>query len=263
MRERLITSRNNPVIKRMRALAHPHTRRHADTFLIEGPKFIRDALKSGFQILNLVVSEGYRKALPRVAPGVGVFRVPEQLFREISDTATPQGLIAQAKRRWSKVGELAASGRHLLVAWGVQDPGNVGTLVRSAAAFALGGLIVGAGSADPFTPKGVRASAGTILRQPVARAGRLKKLIETLRGAGYSTYWTGTRGARALSEVARDVALVVFIGSEGRGFSEEDCSVIGGGIRVEVASHVESLNAGVVGSIVAYELARQVEQICD
>lgn len=263
MRERPITSRNNPAIRRMRALTHPHARRRADTFLVEGPKFVREALGSGFEVIHLVASEGYRGRLPRAGPEVKVLRVPEQLFREISDTASPQGLIAHVRRRWAGLAELTGSKRHLLVAWGVQDPGNVGTLIRSAGAFGLGGLIAGAGSADPFGPKAVRASAGAVLQLPLARAGRLERLLEALRGAGYSTYWTGTRAALALADVPRSGALAVFVGSEGRGFSRGEREVMGTGVRIPIAAQVESLNAGVVGSIVAYELAGQIEQRCD
>jgi TrmH family RNA methyltransferase len=191
-----------------------------------------------------------------------LLRVSSKLFKGLSDTASPQDLIAEAKHRWSKPGELASSGRHLLVAWGVQDPGNIGTMVRSSAAFEMGGVIFGADSADPFSSKAVRASAGTVLYQPLARAKILSRLVKDLREAGYETHWTGVRAKTSLRGISRRRLHAVFIGSEGRGFSEKERGVIGPGVRIETSRRVDSLNAGVAGSIVAYELAAQSGQIC-
>jgi tRNA G18 (ribose-2'-O)-methylase SpoU len=140
----------------------------------------------------------------------------------------------------------------------VQDPGNVGTLIRSCAAFGMGGLIISRDSADPFSPRAARASAGAVLRCPLVRAADLGKLLRALGEAGYSTYWTGAQGETTLRELPREGLLAVFIGSEGRGFSEEDRRAIGAGVRIPAASQVESLNAGVAGSIVAYELSAQL-----
>ncbi len=259
MPERIVTSHSNPAVKRLRSLARAHTRRKSDTFLIEGPKFILDAVGAGIEFLTLVVSESFKGRIPQTGPNTRLLRVSGHLYREISDTSSPQGLIGEAKRRWAKLTELTGTGRHLLVAWDVQDPGNVGTMIRSCAAFEMGGVITGRRSADPFCPKAVRASAGAVLRHPVCHATQLGKLTEALHGAGYSTYWTGAHAELLLGEVAQESRLAVFVGSEGRGFAPQDRTAIGRGIRVPIASGVESLNAGMTGSIVAYELRRQSE----
>ena len=262
MRQGIITSRSNPVIKRLLSLESPHARRKTGTFLIEGPKFIHDALTAGAEIVTLVVSERYSEEMPRPGPDVKFLRVSSKLLKNLSDTASPQGLIAEAKRRWLKLGELVSSGKHLLIAWGVQDPGNVGTMVRSSEAFGLGGSILGAESADPFSPKSVRASAGTVLYHPLAAVKALSELVGKLRGSGYATHWTGAKAKTHLREVPRGQLLAVFIGSEGGGFTEKDREIIGAGLRIHTRREVDSLNAGVAGSIVAYELAARSGYIC-
>ncbi len=256
MRQRLISSRSNPLIKHLRVLKNPHARSNLDTFLVEGPKFVHDALTAGNEIVRLVVSEGYKGALPDSEPLPEIIRIPEKLFGEISDTATPQGLIAEVKLCWKRVRDLVGAGKHLIVGWGLQDPGNIGAMARSAAAFGLGGLIVSAGSADPFGPKAVRASAGAVLHVPLAKAAGLGKLVGSLTAGGYTVCWTGRDGATSLRDIPRRGPLAVFIGSEGKGFSDRDKNTIGLGLRVPISTRVESLNAAVVASIVAYELAR-------
>jgi TrmH family RNA methyltransferase len=177
-------------------------------------------------------------------------------MKEISDTASPQGLIAEAKRRWTKLSELVSSRKHLIVAWDVQDPGNVGTIIRSCAAFGMGGFVAGGKSADPFSSKAVRASAGAVLRFPVSRAARLEELAASLKKAGYATFWTGASGEVLLKRIARGTRLAVFTGSEGKGFSARDRALLGEGIRIEIERGVESINAAVASSIIAYELSR-------
>jgi TrmH family RNA methyltransferase len=255
MRERVITSSSNPVFKRLKSLAGSHTRRKSDSFLLEGPKFIFDAVNAGIAFKTLVASEDYEGSLPDAAPGTQVLRVSTKLFRQISSTSTSQGLLAEAARRWSGLAEMTSAGKHLLAAWDVQNPGNIGTIIRSCAAFGMGGVILSAGCADPFSPRAVRASAGAIFHLPVARAAKLTELLDDLREAGYSTYWTGSKGAKADWNSLRTQKLAVFVGSEGRGFDENQKELIGSGVRVPILPQVESLNAGVVASLAAYELA--------
>ncbi|MFH1421774.1 MAG: RNA methyltransferase [Planctomycetota bacterium] len=260
---KVITSRNNQEIKRLKMLLQPHKRHKSDTFLIEGPKFIHDAINAGVEIVTLVVSDSFRGEVPVTAHWTEVMYVSEELSKYLSDTKTPQGMIAEAKRNWHTVSEVTTTGigkQHLLVAWCIQDPGNVGIIVRSSAAFGIGGLIISADSADPFSPKAVRASAGAVLRFPLARAEKLGELVESLRKKGFSTYWTGAQAQIELQHLVRHktakLPVAVFIGSEGMGFSEEEKNIIGQGIRIPISTDIESLNAGVVASITAYELTR-------
>lgn len=261
MSQTIIRSRSNPAIKRLRLLKSPGTRRKSSTFIIEGPKFVNDAITAGFPLVTLVVSERYRGTLPQTGPSTRILRMSGQLFKEISDAPSPQGVIAEAEKRWFKIGQLTVSKKHLIVAWGVQDPGNIGTLVRSCAAFEMGGMVVGGGSADPFSPKAVRASAGSVLGFHLAQASQLGKLVEALRRDGYMTCWMGAQAPATLRSIRRTNPKAVFIGSEGRGFSDKEQRTIGEGFRISVAPDVESLNAGVAGSIAAYELSGQDRKI--
>ena len=255
MRQRVITSSSNPAFKRLKSLAGSHSRRKADTFLLEGPKFIFDALKAGISFKTLVASQDYEGPLPDAAPDTQILRVSPKLFKQISSTSTSQGLLAEAARRWSELAEMTTAGKHLLVAWDVQDPGNIGAIIRSCAAFGMGGVVVSTGCADPFSPRAVRASAGAILHHPVARAAELPELLDDLREAGYSTRWTGPQGEKPDWPSLRAGKIAVLVGSEGRGFDENQKKAIGPGLSVPILKRVESLNAGVTASIIAYELA--------
>jgi TrmH family RNA methyltransferase len=255
MRQRVVTSGSNPIIKRLRSLARSHSRRRSGRFLLEGPKFIFDAASAGIRFKTLIASENYIGPLPETARDTEYLRVSAKLFEQISSTSSPQGLIAEAARRWTALGDMTGTRKHLLAAWNVQDPGNIGTIIRSCAAFGMGGVIVSPGCADPFSPRAVRASAGAVLRLPIAKSATLSELLADLLKAGYTTCWTGVKGEKAIWDSFGAGPFAVFVGSEGQGFDDNQREAIGRGVRVPILPQVESLNAAVVGSLVAYELA--------
>jgi TrmH family RNA methyltransferase len=257
MDQQVVRSRDNPLVKQLRSLRRSRERRRAPFFLVEGPKFVLEGVAAGIEILALVVSEDFKDALPPVAERTKVLRVSARIFEELSDTPSPRGILAQVRRSWSTVADLAAAGKHVLVAWGVQDPGNVGTMIRCAAAFGLAGVIVSPHAADPFAPKAVRASAAAILHHPPARAAHLGALTATLQDAGCRTCWTGPRAPIPISSLPVGSPLAVFIGPEGKGFSQAERETIGDGICIPMAAEVESLNAAAAAAILAYELARR------
>jgi len=257
MQKRIVTSRGNSTLKRLLSLMRPHSRKKADTFLIEGPKFINDAINGGIEIITLAVSEEYAGAIPEIKGSTEVIRITHKLFGELSDTSTGQGIVAEARTRWREIGYLTGTEKHLVAAWRVQDPGNMGTIIRSCAAFGIGGVVVGPESANPFSPKTARASAGAVMHVPLCEEKNLDSLLEILRTSGYSTFWTGGSGSKTCQELEKTGPAAFFIGSEGSGFSEHERELIGSGIRIPMPGKIESLNAGVAASIIAYELTKR------
>jgi TrmH family RNA methyltransferase len=212
-----ITSRHNPLIKRVREAI----REHADEIVIEGSKFVDDAIAGGWK--------------PIVVLRSGIDISPE-LFDSLAETKTPSGVLALFER--PAPGDVFARRDTIVVALdGVQDPGNVGTIVRLAAAFDAGGVALLPGCADPFSPKAIRASAGAILNVPVAQMS-----IDELR---WPLFVTDTEGT--VEDPPAREAILVF-GSEGRGVSEEIASRARS-LAIRMSGRVESLNVAASAAI--------------
>jgi RNA methyltransferase, TrmH family len=222
----IISSKQNPLIKRIREAI----REHADEIVIEGPKAVADAIASGWKPIE-VLERGVHAT--------------EGVFDSISATRTTQGVLGLFERPRASAAEILARRDTIAVALdGVQDPGNVGTIVRLAAAFDAAGVLLLPGCADAFGPKAIRSSAGAVLHVPVAEV-----TYDELIGAGVALVATAMSG-QAIDPPARDAVLV--FGNEGAGVSEELLrrSAL---LAIPMTGRVESLN---VASSAAILLAR-------
>jgi TrmH family RNA methyltransferase len=283
-----ITSRENKWLKLFRAALRGTGPRPGEAIGVEGPKFIEDALRSGLEADALLVSEsGERHAAPvlRAASeseaGIErsrVLRTTDKLFESVAGTDAPQGIAALFRQpEWSLedvlrgVGTVRESAALVIVLAEVQDPGNVGTALRSAEAFGATGAIATRGTADPWSPKALRASAGSALRLPALRGLSIPILLAQLRVEGVKIYAAKSApgpsdpsGATSGAFVQADLreAAAIFVGSEGSGVPEAVLHAADAIINIPTSAAVESLNAGVAASIVLYEAARQrAEQI--
>jgi TrmH family RNA methyltransferase len=279
----LITSRDNKWLKTFRAALRGTGPAENNPIAIEGRKLVEDSLRSGLEAVALLVSESGEGELEYVLraasesvtgiPRARVLRTTDKLFESVAGTETPQGVAAlfrQPAWQFEDVLRGAASadgaffgGAPLLVVMaGVQDPGNVGTIVRSAEAFGATGAVTTRGSADPWSPKAVRASAGSALRLPLLRGTAVPVLLAQLRVADVkivaaSSHAAAERGTeRHVAADLRD-SVAIFIGSEGAGLPQEVEHAADARIAIPIAESVESLNAGIAASIVLYEAARQ------
>jgi TrmH family RNA methyltransferase len=253
MRGERITSRTNPLMVRLRKLkSRRAARREEGVFLCEGPKMLAEALRWNAQIETVVYAQGTR--LPELPDQTRVVEVPEDLLRSVADTETPQGVVFLCKGN-SLTLPAALSGTRYLVLDGVQDPGNVGTIWRSADAFGADGLILCSGCADPWNPKTVRATMGAVFRLPVYEC-EMDPLAAALKERKIPLYATALRSdTEDLRKVKLDRAAVV-IGSEGRGVSEETLALCEKTLKIPMTERCESLNAAVAASVVLWEMAR-------
>lgn len=220
--------------------------------LVEGPKGVAEALASGLALSALLVSEEH----PELAEGVPVprgtpvYQVQARLFARLAGTVTPQGVLALVPRPRARLQDL--DGRRLaLVLDAIQDPKNVGALVRAAAAFGADGVIVGPGSAHPFSARAVRASAGAVFRVPVLERDAWAK---DLRSLGYRMAVAEAQGGRDPSAFAWEGSWAVILGNEGHG------SRTSGERRLtlQLARGVESLNVAVAGGVLLYAVRRRM-----
>ncbi len=244
-----VTSRQNAVIRHVRKLSSDRKyRRTSGEFLCEGPRMLAEAERRGFvpRTILACAEEDLRPWEERAARTV---LVPPELLSYASDTETPQGLLFTCALP-DEPEELP--GERLLVLDGVQDPGNVGTIWRTADAFGAGALVLLPGCADPWAPKVVRATMGACFRLPIW-TGTLERLTGLLREKAIPLY------AAALREDALDVRradlgrAAVVIGSEGRGVSGRVLEACGQTLRIPMRDRCESLNAAMAAGIVLWE----------
>ena len=253
MEREVITSRTNPLIARVRKLNSRRAFRRAESaFAAEGPKLLAEALRWGAELETVIAAPGV--PLPELPARVRVVEAPDSLLASIADTETPQGIVFICTGKPLAMPE-RFEGRRWLLLDGVQDPGNVGTIWRTADAFGADGLILCNGCADPWNPKTVRATMGAVFRLPVYE-GALEEVADRLARAGVPLYAAALREDTA---DVRDVPLecaAVIIGSEGRGVSEKALSLCQKTVKIPMQARCESLNAAIAASVVLWEMAR-------
>jgi TrmH family RNA methyltransferase len=241
--DQLISSPDNEVVRRLRRLA---VRREPGLVLLEGPRVLAEAKAAGLEFELIAVREGDRLPFHTDAR----VTLTPAAFRAATQTVTPQGAIAIARMHEATPGEAInaarAAGWPLVVLDGVQDPGNVGAICRTAAAAGAPSLVVLPGSADPFGPKAVRASAGNVFRLKVAKA-RWKDLDE-LDG-----YGAAASGGAPLAETPIESAGMIVLGSEARGLSRKDLMLV----TVPLTEGVESLNVAAAAALILFEVRRR------
>ena len=248
-----ITSRANPLIGHLRRLASSGSyRREQGQFLCDSPKLLAEALAWHAPVETVLHTESV--PLPPLPDAVRCVEVPETLMAAVSPMKTPQGVLFTCRMRVSELPERLTRERYVVLD-GVQDPGNVGTVLRTLDAFDADGLLLLPGCADPFGYKAVRASMGAVFRRPVWQCAP-SELGALLRRSGLPLY-----GA-ALRQDAADVRRLslrrgaVAIGSEGRGLSADVLALCDGMVYIPMSPRCESLNAAAAAAVLLWEAYR-------
>ena len=252
-RSERVTSRSNPLMVRIRKLNTRRSfRREEGVFVGEGPKLLWEAVRWGGRLEAVVYASG--TALPELPRTVRRVEVPDGLLDAVADTESPQGVVFLCRGESLAMPEELTGQRYLLLD-GVQDPGNVGTIWRTADAFGADGLILSSGCADPWNPKTVRATMGAVFRLPVYESG-LPQAAERLARADIPLYATALReDTQDVREVRLERAAVV-IGSEGRGVSATALALCQRTLKIPMRERCESLNAAAAAAVVLWEMAR-------
>lgn len=248
-----ITSRTNPLCTHLRKLAASVSyRRTSGEFLCDSPKLLEEAILRRADLHTVVCTEN--AALPPIPAGVRLVRVPSDVMKSVSPAQTPQGVLSVCGMPDRALPE-HLEGRRYVVLDGVQDPGNVGTILRTADAFRADGLFLVNACADLYNPKTVRATMGAVFRCPVWNCGT-EALRTLLAASGLPLYGAALR---ADTEDARTVdygRCAIAIGSEGKGLSREMLAACGKTVRIPMREHCESLNAAIAASVLLWEAAR-------
>jgi TrmH family RNA methyltransferase len=262
---RAITSRQNPIVSRFRMLADSADPTGARV-LLDGVHLIRDAHESGhaFEIVAVSSSrlatdtEEGQVAQALEKSGVEVVHAPDSVFAAMSPVRTPSGLVAIGTRHPASAASICAERDALvLVAIDVQDPGNVGALVRTAEAGGMSGMIAAGASANPFSWKAIRGSMGSTLRLPVVGGVPTDSVLASLKSSGIRAVAAVPRGGEDPDVVDWRGKVALIVGGEGAGLSDEVTTSCDTLVSIPMAARVESLNVAAAGAILIYAARRQ------
>jgi len=264
-RLRRIEGRHNALVKELRRV-FTHSEPTADGYCaIEGLRIVEEAIRSGLKFRAVYFSESSVSKAERLLPQIGshaeTLLLPDALFVGAVPTETPQGVAALVKLKTYQLEDILSrsSVGPLVAIAGVQDPGNLGTILRSAEAFGAAGALLGEGTVSHLNPKAVRASAGSVFRLPIVRAD-LDTALDDLRQRGLRLIATSSHKGTPLPEASLTLPLALFIGNEGAGLPRDLLAKMDELVAIPHSPQVESLNAGVAASIVLYAAAQQKQQ---
>lgn len=258
---RKVSSKSNRRLKELRKAASGD-----ELALAEGPKIIGEVLGAGIDIRSVAVAESKLAQFQGLLQscreaGAELISVSDRLLATVSDVVTNQGIVASVIPKLTSLERLSLPENPLLmVTEGIQDPGNLGSIVRSAAAFGADAMIVLPGCADPFGPKAVRGSAGAVFRLPVVRAG-VDDLFNWLRAMEISSVGLDVLGQIPLDKAVLGEACAIIVGSEGTGLTALVKGYVNQLVRIPIHPQVESLNAAGAAAIALFEASRQ--RACD
>ena len=277
----IISSKDNKRIKYIRSLLEKGgIRKKNHSFVVEGIKLVDEALEYG-NVLDIIVSESLyheivsgdltrngllsdngKHIIKQVKQGTSLTVVSDAVFKSVSKTITPQGILAEVempKHRlleenfleiaYEKTGKIK-----LLILEDTADPGNLGTIMRTAEAAGVTGVIMGKGTVDIFNPKVVRSTMGSIFRLPFAYVDDLKAVILGLKRGGISFYATHLKGKESYRDIAYSDKAGILIGNEARGLSDEIANLADTYVIIPMQGKVESLNAAVAAALMMYEV---------
>ncbi|MEO7555791.1 MAG: RNA methyltransferase [Acidimicrobiales bacterium] len=256
MRPPALTGRNAKVQRLRRLSARRADRAREGLFVIEGPKLLDEAIAAGIPLEAMFIGADVTGGHPG-AGATPVHVVEPKALRAALDTVSPQGVAAIAAQPQHRFDDVDVDGGPILVLAAIGDPGNAGTLVRSAEATGCAAVVFCDGSVDPFAPKSVRASAGSIFRVRVVVEGDGVTVLQRLGERGVRRLGTAARHGGAPEAIDLNGRLALVIGSEAHGLPADYASVLDGDVCIPMTGGVESLNAGVAGSLVLFEAARQ------
>ena len=250
-----IESTQNALVKHWKKLVTLRKEREkTGEFIIEGFHLVEEALKHKEQIVQIIVRDGVEMPLLWPIDGIEIVEVNDAVAKEISETEKSQGIFAHCKVKEYTVDE-QASWRKVLLVDAVQDPGNIGTMIRTADAAGIDAVVLGKGCADAYNPKVMRSAQGSHFHIPVVR-GELEDWIEDLQEDGVKVYGTSLDEAISFREIEPTDAFALIVGNEGSGISPQLLAKTNQNIIIPIMGGAESLNVAVAAGILMYAFVK-------
>lgn len=264
----MIASNDNAKVKNVRELNSKHKARVTQSlFVVEGVKMCMEAPLE--RISRVFVSESFyrdadnRKALEEKSlhfiDGDKLFVVKDSVFEGMCDTKTPQGILTVVAMKETSFDELFESDKapFIMILESIQDPGNLGTIIRTAEGAGVTGIVINDTTVDLYNPKTIRSTMGSLYRMKIYESKNLKETVAELKKRGIKTYAAHLKGKEFYYEKSYKEPVAFMIGNEGNGLTDELSDMADTYIKIPMEGSVESLNAGIAASVLMYETLRQ------
>lgn len=252
-----ITSLNNKIIKQVISLKSKKYRIKHRLFIVEGERFVSEIPKDR-EVLYYICSESFYNKLENLNFKSDIYIVSDKIFKKISETENPQGIITVCKMKNFILEEvLACENKHFVILDRVMDPGNLGTIIRTAEAMGFDGVFLSKGCADLYNSKVLRSTMGSIFNIPIFTNCDTMQIIEKFKSKSIKIIATSLSSNKYIYDLNLDIPFAVVIGNEANGVLEEIISKADFSFKIPMLGNVESLNVSTASSIIFYEVIRQ------
>ena len=247
----IITSKDNEIIKNIKKL---HDKKYRiDSYIVEGIKMVKEAISENQEIELIAIREDFK--IDFDTKKIKIVTISNKIFNDISDVKTPQGILAVIKKNQNN--QIETNSDYILALDSLQDPGNMGTIIRTADSANINQIIINKTTVDPYSPKVIRSTMGAIYRTNIIEVEDLKATLKEMKSKGFQIITTDLKATQSIYDINYNNKTVVVIGNEANGVSQEILQTADKKVIIPMLGKTESLNASIAASIMIYEYVRQ------
>ena len=247
----IITSKDNEIIKNIKKLKEKKYR--LDSYIVEGIKMVKEAISENQEIALIAIREDFK--IDFDTKNIKTVIISNKIFNDISDVKTPQGILAVIKKNQNN--QIETNQEYILALDSLQDPGNMGTIIRTADSANINQIIINKTTVDPYSPKVIRSTMGAIYRTNIIEVEDLKTTLKEMKSKGFQIITTDLKATQSIYDINYNNKTVVVIGNEANGVSQEILQIADKKVIIPMLGKTESLNASIAASIMIYEYVRQ------
>lgn len=247
----IITSKDNEIIKNIKKLKEKKYR--LDSYIVEGIKMVKEAISENQEIALIAIREDFK--IDFDTKNTKIVIISNKIFNDISDVKTPQGILAVIKKNQNN--QIETNSDYILALDSLQDPGNMGTIIRTADSANINQIIINKTTVDPYSPKVIRSTMGAIYRTNIIEVEDLKATLKEMKLKGFQIITTDLKATQSIYDINYNNKTVVVIGNEANGVSQEILQTADKKVIIPMLGKTESLNASIAASIMIYEYVRQ------
>ena len=247
----IIISKDNEIIKNIKKLKEKKYR--VDSYIVEGIKMIKEAINENQEIALIAIREDFK--IDFDTKNIKTVTISNKIFNDISDVKTPQGILAVIKKNQNN--QIETNSDYILALDSLQDPGNMGTIIRTADSANINQIIINKTTVDPYSPKVIRSTMGAIYRTNIIEVEDLKATLKEMKLKGFQIITTDLKATQSIYDINYNNKTVVVIGNEANGVSQEILQTADKKVIIPMLGKTESLNASIAASIMIYEYVRQ------
>ena len=247
----IITSKDNEIIKNIKKLKEKKYR--LDSYIVEGIKMVKEAINENQEIALIAIREDFK--IDFDTKNIKTVTISNKIFNDISDVKTPQGILAVIKKNQNN--QIETNSNYILALDSLQDPGNMGTIIRTADSANINQIIINKTTVDPYSPKVIRSTMGAIYRTNIIEVEDLKTTLKEIQSKGFQIITTDLKATQSIYDINYNNKTVVVIGNEANGVGQEILQTADKKVIIPMLGKTESLNASIAASIMIYEYVRQ------